>query len=686
MSKITISINGKQITTESGTSILNAAKENGIEIPNLCYAKEMLPYGACGLCVVEVEGIPKLLRACASTVSDGMIINVNSERALRARRVALELLMSDHTGNCKGPCTLACPAGTDCQGYLSFIANDDVTNAVKLIKERIPLPSCIGRVCPHPCETKCARNKVDEPLNIAGLKYYASDTDLNSDAPFRPQVERPSGKTVGIIGGGPGGLSAAYFLSIKGHKVTVFDKMPKMGGMLRYGIPEYRLPKAVLDKEIALIKELGVEFKNNYIIDNKDEFDKINNQFDATLVCIGAWNSSKMRVEGEDLKNVFGGIDFLREVAFGNRVDIGKSVAVVGGGNTAMDACRTAVRLGAENVYIIYRRTENEMPAEKVEIKEAKEEGVVFKFLTNPIKFVNENGKVCGAVLQKMELGEPDSSGRRSPVAIDGMVEEIKLDSVIMAIGQYPDLTGFESLEATKRNTICAKENDFTTNIDGVFAIGDATNKGADIAIAAIGEAHKASNMIDAFLNGIKAEYRKPYYSEIKRDEVFFEQFEKLTRENISVLEPEVRSKTFKEVSLGIEKELAIKEAERCLECGCKDFYECKLIRYTNDVKAEPEKFSGEKHEVLVESENKQIIRDTGKCILCGLCVRVCDIIEKAGVLGLVGRGFNTQAMNEFGKPLNKIDCTFCNKCVEKCPTGAIMIKDSPFCDYIFRD
>ncbi len=479
------------------------------------------------------------------------------------------------------------------------------------------------------------------------------------------------------MGGGPAGLSAAYFLRLKGHSVTIFDAMPEMGGMLRYGIPEYRLPKAVLDKEIKLIEDMGVTLKNNVNIGKDISFEEIKNNFDATLVAIGAWNSSKMRVQGEELDGVWGGIDFLREVALGNRPEIGKNVAVCGGGNTAMDACRVAVRLGAENVYVIYRRTKDEMPADPQEILESEEEGVIYKYLTNPIEFTGENGKLNGVILQKMELGEPDESGRRRPVAIKGETEEIALDSVIMAIGQYPNLNGFDILEATRKNTISADESRFTTSVEGVFAVGDATNKGADIAIAAIGEAQKASVVIDRYLNGETVGYKKPYFVEQDSKSIDYSKFEKSARAKMPHMSPADRKTNFKEVNFGFSEEMAKKEAMRCLECGCHDYFECKLISYANDYDVKPSRFAGEKHNRNQENANDLIARNTDKCILCGLCVRVCEEVMGKSAIGLINRGFNTLVEPELSKHLKETECIACGQCVVLCPTGALREKTS---------
>ena len=674
MNDVKLTINGIQITASKGDTILKAAKDNGIDIPTLCHHESVKVFGACGICVVEAEGIPKLLRACSATVSEGMVVNTESERAVKARRVALELLMSDHKGDCLGPCVLNCPAGTNCQGYVKKIAEGNDKEAVKIIKEKLPLPASIGRVCPHPCETACRRALVEEPLSIAFLKYFAADNDLASGDPYMPEVASATGKTVAVIGGGPAGLTAAYFLAVKGHKVTIFDAMPKMGGMLRYGIPEYRLPKSVLDKEIALIEKLGVELKNNIKVGKDLTFEDINNSFDATLVAIGAWNSMSTRTKGEELQGVVGGIDFLRGVALGEPMEIGKNVAVVGGGNTAMDACRTAVRLGAENVYVIYRRTRAEMPAEDIEIEEAMEEGVQFLFLTNPDEYLGENGKVKQVKLQVMELGEPDESGRRSPVAKEGEFRYVDVDTVIAAIGQKVNVSGFEALELNSRGIISADEYTFRTNLPSVFAVGDATNKGASIAIAAIGEAQKASGVIDSFLKGDCVPYTAPFVSRKTVTAETFADREKLPRAKMPHRSAEERKHDFNEINYGFSEDVARNEAKRCLECGCHDYEDCSLIRHANRYPITPARFAGEIHAGFMETKLVSIERNQDKCILCGLCVRVCDEVAQKGILGFVGRGFDTVIKPEFNNPDTIACCANCKKCAEACPTGALKI------------
>ena len=674
MSEIKIIINGKECVGQQGQTILEIAENNGIFIPTLCHLATVKHYGACGVCVVEGEKMPKLMRACSTVAANGWVINTESDRVKQARKIALELLMSDHDGDCKGPCHLGCPAHTDVQGYVKQIALGNDKEAVRIIKDKIPLPASVGRVCPHPCENDCRRQLVEQPLSIAYLKAFAADNDMKSENPFKPEVAAATGKKVAIVGGGPAGLSAAYQLAIKGHTVTVMDMMPEMGGMLRYGIPEYRLPKAVLAQEVAAIEALGVTMINNIKVGTDVTLDTLRENNDAVLVAVGAWKSTAIGCEGDKLEGVLGGIDMLREVNLGGRPDLGKNVAVVGGGNVAMDACRTAVRLGAENVYVIYRRTRAEAPAEDLEIEEALEEGVNFKWLTNPAEIIGENGKVTQIKLQVMELGEPDASGRRSPVAVEGKFEILDVDTVISAIGQRCNLAGFEALTQTRKGTIEADEVVGSTNLPNVWAVGDATNRGPSIAVRAIGEANDAAAAIAAYLNGVELNTRTPYFSQRKVTEKDFADREKIARAEMSCKDPAYRRGNFDAVINGFTDEQARAEAKRCLECGCHDFEDCKLIKHANLYEIHPERFEGKKRMTDSETKLVTIERNEGKCILCGLCVRTCEEVAKKGLLGLVGRGFTTVIKPEFRDSQAIAGCADCHMCAYACPTGALKI------------
>lgn len=680
MKKYRLNIDGTEVFGLPGQTILEVCRENEIFIPTLCYDERTEIYGSCGLCMVEVEGSPKLFKSCATEIAPDMVVKTGTDKVIESRKTNLELLLSDHRGDCQAPCTLNCPAGTDCQGYVGLIANGQFADALELIKDKIPLPAAIGRVCPHPCEDNCRRELMDEPISIRELKRFAADYDLSNDERFMPEIPEETGKAVAIIGGGPMGLSAGSFLRQMGHSVTIFESMPKLGGMLRYGIPEYRLPNAILDEEIKLIEDMGVEMIPNTKIGKDISFETVKSDFDAVLLGIGAWVSTGVGCAGENAKGVIGGIDFLRQVVRNEDVKLGDKVAIVGGGNTAMDACRTAVRLGAKEVYNVYRRTKDEMPADALEIEEALEEGVIFRNLTSPMEYVtDENGHVSHIKLQIMELGEPDESGRRRPVPVSGKTEILDVDTVILAIGQAVDSSVFD-VDKTRKNAIAYDEKTFMTSMPGVFAGGDCGNDKISIAIEAMADAKKVSEIIDAYLDGEEIEYEKPYF--VERDDVTektFEDRETMCRvKNGFQLTPEERKDNFSEViySAYTEDE-AIEEATRCLECGCHDYHECSLIDYAQQYDVKPERFGKEKVIHEFEDDHPFIVRDPNKCILCGLCVRACDEVMGIEALGFVDRGFDTIVLPTLGNSLEESGCISCGQCVSVCPTGALQERQS---------
>ena len=672
MSQVNIIINGKSYLADTEKTLLDNILENGIYLPHLCHNKELESYGGCGLCLVEVEGIRKPLRACSTTVTEGMKVTTSTPELEKSRKMTLSVIMSDHAGDCKAPCYMACPTHQDIQAYVGLIANGEEKKALEIIKQDNPLPASIGRVCPHPCEEKCRRAHLEGAVSICALKRFAADSFMD----YIPKCEEKDGKRVAVIGAGPAGLSCAYFLAIKGYSVEIFESEENGGGMLRYGIPAYRLPKDILDKEIENIEKMGVEIHYNKRLGRDFTIQSLKGDFDAVFVAIGAWSASSMRCPGEDADGVFGGIDVLYKVAKGEKVDLGKKVCVVGGGNTAIDAVRTAVRLGAEEVNLIYRRTENEMPAEPDEIRDAKAEGVNFKFLCAPVEVISENGKVTGLKVQKMALGEPDQSGRRSPVAIDGATEIIECDSVISAIGQKVVGSDIDSLELTKKSTISVDETTFMTSVEGVFAAGDVINKGPDIAIRAIAGGKYAARSIDCWFKGVSVPPELPDYSVNKKfNPEILKGMPEINRAEIKLLDANIRNKNFDEAAFTFTREEAIKEAERCLECGCSAVYSCELLPYARDYDAFASGIYGKTRQYAKDKSHPFIVRDNNKCILCGQCVRACKEISGTENLGLFGRGFGTLPLSAFDLPLGESKCISCGACVNVCPTGALTTK-----------
>jgi len=664
---VKLNINGKEITAEAGKTVLQAALENNIEIPHLCFDERLEVYAGCGLCLIEIEGQPKTARACATPVSNGLVVRSDTKKVVEARNAALNLLVSQHIGDCKPPCTLNCPAETDVQGYVGLVANKQPLESLKLIKEKLPLPACIGRVCPHPCEKACRRQHVEESVSIACIKTYAADYDLNSEKQYIPSLKPSTGKKIAVVGAGPAGLSAAYFLLREGHAVEIFEAMPKPGGMLRYGIPEYRLPKNVVDAEVAIIEEMGAKINYGVKIGEDMSLEYLQNSYDAVFLGIGAWKSSPMRCEGENISGVLGGIDFLINVAENKPVKIGRKVIVVGGGNTAMDVARTAVRLGAEEVRVVYRRTESEMPAEKIEIHEAKEEGVLFSFLSAPV-LVEGSDKVTGLRCEKMVLGEKDASGRQKPEPTGEFVI-FEADTIIAAIGQEVDCGKINVAQGKKKN-IQINESTFETNLRGVFAGGDAAT-GPRIAIEAIAQALHACEVINSYLNGEVIPYKKLplVYTEVSKED--YKDREVVPRVQHRTVEPELRKVNFQPILPTMTEEEAVREGSRCLECGCKDYFECQLVDYIKRYETDTVKYHAENEKKQKETDHPFISQNVDKCVLCGLCVRTCNEVVGASALGFVERGNATFVAPAFEQELKLTSCISCGQCIDVCPTGA---------------
>ncbi len=474
------------------------------------------------------------------------------------------------------PCIDTCPSGNQIRKFITTIAQAEklgksvdqaFEDAWLTYTDTSPFPAVCGRVCPHPCETECNRVKLEGGVGINKIERAIGDYGIEKDLkPTMISTEKQSQK-VAVIGAGPGGLSCAYQLARRGYAVTVFEANSKPGGMLLWGIPRYRLPADILNAEIQKILDLGVELK----CDTRVTLDEIKDKYDAVFVAIGAHQGLKLRVEGEDADNVFSGVDFLRQVNSGERPEIGDNVIVVGGGDTAIDAARISKRMGATTT-ILYRRTLKEMPAVDEEIQEAQNEEIKIEYLAAPIGFIKEGNKITKVKCIRMELGEPDDSGRRRPIPKDGSEFEIPATSVIAAISQQPDFNGFDSLIEGK-NWIKIDENG-KTKVESVYAGGDAVNLA--IATTAIGQGRNAAESIDSKLKNQapKVDNSLPI---VKTDRMRIDHYEKMERVEPLSLDIDKRLADLEaEVNLSVAQEKILAETKRCMSCGyCFDCEKC---------------------------------------------------------------------------------------------------------------
>jgi NADH-quinone oxidoreductase subunit F len=471
------------------------------------------------------------------------------------------------------PCQSTCPMGQDVSTYTALIGHGQVEKAFEIIRKENPLPMCLGRVCPHPCETSCRRGEVDKPISICSLKRFAADSNRDKLKEIEPATIYFPDDKVAVIGAGPAGLTVGYDLIQKGYPVTIFEQLPVAGGMLHVGIPEYRLPRDVLNDEIDAIKRLGVEINLGVQLGKDITFEELKDQgYKAFFLGIGAHKGLKLRIPGEDeFEGFYDATAFLRKINIDKKEAPGKKICVIGGGNSAIDAARTSLRLGAEEVHIVYRRQKEQMPANPAEIEAAIEEGIHLDYLTSPIKILGENNRVVGMECLKNELGEPDASGRRRPVPVEGSEFVIECDVIIPAISQQPDLSCLEKddipFKISRWNSFEVDERTLATNVPGFFSGGDAVTGPATV-VQAIAAGHRAAVSIDCYLRDREYGgywYPKPHLR-VDRLEIT-EEDEKLVRPKMRELPVKERIDNFEEAELGIDEKAAFLEARRCLRC-----------------------------------------------------------------------------------------------------------------------
>jgi formate dehydrogenase major subunit len=692
MATVTLTIDGKTATVDAGTTVLDAARKLGIDIPTLCHVEGLEPSTSCYLCSVQVQGKRTLSPACGLPSEEGMVIITDSEDIRATRRMALELLFSDHAGDCAAPCAVQCPAGLDIPGFLYHLANEDTRGAMQTINQRLSLPGALGRICPRLCEQSCRRCTHDEGLAIAALHRYAPDREDRGGSRYVPPTAASTGRSVAIIGAGPAGLTAAFYLLQYGHDCTLYDAHPAPGGMLRYGIPEYRLPKAALDAEIEVIRQLGAAFQMNRRWGEDFTLADLRRDHDAVFIAIGAQRAQGLRCEGESLS--LSGIEFLDRVAKGERPAIGDDVVVIGGGNTAMDAARTALRLQRMNgagsdarVRVLYRRTRREMPCLLEEADAAEHEGVSIDFLVAPLRLERVGENRLRLTCERMELGEPDASGRRRPVPIDDSDFTIDAMTVIAAIGQSVDtsLAQRDGLELSKWG-IAADQQTMATNLAGVFAGGDAV-LGADLAVRAIAAGRAAAVSIDQYLTGRPVlgpvEMTGIQMSPMDEDEIaeIFREIERTPRIATPELNMDKRLSGFDEVISGLNAVGALQESQRCMSCGCRKASGCGLRKLATDYGADPYRYAGDRRRFDQDLSHADIVYEPGKCIMCGACVQIAEQEEEPWGVAIVGRGFDVAMATPFGRPLSDGLQKSAARCADACPTGALARRTVRACD-----
>ena len=680
---IALSIDGRRVVVEPGTTVLQAAEWLGIRIPTMCHVQGIEPASSCFVCAVQIEGRRTLSPACAMPVSEAMVVHTATEDVRRARRIALELLLSDHAGECVAPCAARCPAGLDIPGFVRGIAGGDTRQAMEVIAERLALAGSLGRVCPRLCEKECRRCDLDQGLAIGALHRYAADVDLEAAHPYPPPRAPASGKRVAIIGAGPAGLSAAYYLQRLGHDCTLFDRHPLAGGMLRYGIPEYRLPKAALDAEISAIRGLGARFRMNTRWGTDFTLAGLRADYQAVFVAIGAQGAQGLRCPGEEF--ALPGIGFLEQVACGDTPAIGQDVIIVGGGNTAMDCSRTALRLGAR-VRVFYRRTRQEMPCLMEEVEGAEAEGVRMEYLVAPVR-LEQTAEGLTLTCRRMVLGEPDGSGRRSPVPLHGSDFSVPCSAVIAAIGQSVErrLAEREGLRVTSWG-IDSDAHTMATSVEGVFAGGDAV-LGADLAVRAVAAGRRAAASIHQRLTAepVTGEPQTAAVSMHPIDDAeraaIFRAIERAPRVRLPEIPLQRRLTSFDEVEGRLPDSDAVGEARRCMTCGCRKCDCCTIRTLATEYGADLDRYTGARRRFSADNSHPDIVFEPGKCISCDACVRIAAAAGEALGMTMIGRGFDVRVAPPFARPLAEALTVTARRCAEACPTGALALRTRRACE-----
>jgi NADPH-dependent glutamate synthase beta subunit-like oxidoreductase len=573
------------------------------------------------------------------------------------------------TGTCvklaPAPCQTACPAGIDVPTYVTLIGMGKDAEAIEIIRKDNPFPWVCGLICTRPCEYMCVRGRIDTPISIKFLKAFAAERAMSEGNYANPAKAPDNGKKICVVGAGPGGMSCAYYLALMGYHVRVLEALPSAGGMILVGIPRYRLPREVIDREVAMLEDLGVEFAFNTRFGTDVSYESLQAEgYDAFFIAIGAHTAYKLNIPGEADYGVTDAIDLLRRVALGERRKPGRRVVVIGGGNVAIDAARTCLRLGCEEVTIAYRRTRNEMPADVEEVEQAEEEGIIFSFLTVPIEIEGSDGRPTGLRCLRAKLVAREGSSRMSPMPVEGSDFVMSADVIIGAIGQQVDqscMDDFAEMKWTRRTTIDVNMVSMETSIPGVFAAGDAVTGPATV-IEAIGGGKRAADAIDRYLSGIpQPKMPRVPVRRARVDHLEVPATTKmiLKRPEMPLLNLDRRRTTFQQVELGYPENAVREEARRCLRCDiCRRCGECiEVCRDKMKVDALQMGYFDFDHPVETDFRRTQ-----ERCILCGACANNCpnNAMQMKDVNG-------ERVLSLCGTVLNRKEILHCEEC------GAVM-------------
>lgn len=652
---VKLTMDGREVLAEPGETILLAARRAGIEVPALCYMEGRRAHESCGVCMVRVEGRAGVVPACATRVENGMVVETDTEELAEVRRLALDLLLSDHVGDCMAPCQMACPAKIDIQLFLELIGEGRHADALDVIRQAVAFPGVLGRICPKPCETACRRGELDEPIAICAMKRFPADLERERGR-RQPPPAPATGRRVAIVGGGIAGLTAAYYLLLQGHACTVFDARPEFGGVLRHRIPPFRLPAAVLDFEVEAVRALGAVFAPGRRLGDDLSFESLVSEYDAVLLATGAPREIRPDVPGADLAQSVTG---LVEAGPGQRI-AGRAL-VFGSGPGAAGVCRFLLRAGASAVTLMVDRPSAAAGLLGGGADEARAEGV--EILT---------GVRVGRI-------ERAPAGELLVAAASGALTMERLCDRVFFCPEFapdPALAARLGLDAGPRGLVVDRRT-LQTSRPGVFAAGAAVGAG-NLAVVASASGSLAALSIGRYLagqtvgEGRSINCRLPSLSEAERRR-YFRDFATAPRATPDRLEPAAARATFDESDRGLSESAARAEAGRCFHCGCARRDDCLLREYAGRYGASPGAYAGARVEFDRETSHGDVVYEPAKCIKCGKCILIAR--EQGEHLGLtqIGRGFTVKVAVPFGESLAEGLKTAAERCAEVCPTGALV-------------